>query len=190
MTESEHRHYGSSTDFKEWGTPEWMLDGPTPDNDHPADEGPGIEETIGGFDLDAAAGAEPRSYADVRYTVEDDGLETDWFGDVWVNFPYGREENKMWSARIAEQAQSPAVESVTALVPASMGASWFQENFADADLYTVIGKRISFVGGDHNASFYSAIVSFFNYDIPTEYVRALNCMGMTFTEVDMEAMYG
>lgn len=58
----------------EWGTPEYVV---SP-----------LSDALDGFDLDPASGAEPVPYADERYTVEDDGLAQDWFGDVWLNPPY------------------------------------------------------------------------------------------------------
>lgn len=63
---------------------------------------PEILQPLGQFDLDPCA-ADPRPFptAKVHYTAADDGLTKDWFGDVWLNPPYGREIEK-WMARMAE----------------------------------------------------------------------------------------
>src|SRR5574343_91391 len=52
---------------------------------------PDILQKLGRFDLDPCACSQPRpwSTADFHFTKEDDGLNQDWFGRVWLNPPYG-----------------------------------------------------------------------------------------------------
>lgn len=61
----------------EWGTP-WAV----------------VEQAMGmlaieGFDLDPAATADNAKAAN-HYTKEDNGLEKEWFGHVWLNPPFSR----------------------------------------------------------------------------------------------------
>ena len=98
---SEQPHNSDSNAGVEWGTPKkYVLP---------------LSNTIDGFDLDPASGAEPTPYADTRYTKEDDGLVQDWFGHVWLNPPYGREHNLNWAKSLI--MKSPIVEASQHLSP-------------------------------------------------------------------------
>ena len=147
-----------------WGTPRWLVEP--------------LSESLGGFDLDPASGAEPVPYARHRYTVEDDGLSLPWRGRVWLNPPYGRSANPKWADKVTEEAARDEVESITALVPASTDRIWFFENYMRADYLTFIKRRIKFIedGGESEkeATFPSAIVSFGEF--PEEYFDAIDRM--------------
>jgi phage N-6-adenine-methyltransferase len=157
-----HNHFDSHDAGKEWGTPPeyWRS----------------LAVAIGGFDLDPASGAETEPIADTRWTIEDDGLPRDWFGDVWVNPPYSRELNPVWAEKIADEAERDAVDSLTALVPGSTDTQWFQNNYAEADLLTFIEGRVSFDGaGDNSASFPSVVATW--GDVTPGYMASLRDMG-------------
>jgi len=79
MSENYSRHYDDLGAGEEWGTPPGFV---SP-----------LAAALGGYDLDAASGAEPEPYADDQLTIEDDGLTTPWYGRVWLNPPYGRKHN-------------------------------------------------------------------------------------------------
>jgi phage N-6-adenine-methyltransferase len=152
----------------EWGTPEWVVEP--------------LEDAIGGFNLDPASGAEPRPYAEERWTGDEiDGLARDWFGRVWLNPPYGRSHNPRWAEKVREQVVARRPRSVTALVPASTSTDWWQDSYAHADAVTFLDTRLSFVGsGDTSASFASCICSFGSF--PEAYWSALDELGTTFRE--------
>jgi phage N-6-adenine-methyltransferase len=152
----------------EWGTPVWVVEP--------------LETAVDGFDLDPAAGAEPRDYARERFTGPPDGadgLARDWFGRVWLNPPYGRRHNPRWAAKVTREVEAGRVRSVTALVPASTSTDWWHDHYGDADAVTFLDTRLSFVGsGDTSASFASCLASFGSF--PAEYWRALDDLGRTF----------
>ena len=51
---------------------------------------PYIIEALGEFDLDPCASMDrPWDTAKHHFTIEDDGLNKEWFGKVWCNPPYG-----------------------------------------------------------------------------------------------------
>ena len=51
---------------------------------------PYIIEALGAFELDPCASLDrPWDTARHHYTIEDNGLEQEWFGRVWLNPPYG-----------------------------------------------------------------------------------------------------
>lgn len=159
-------HYDDHDSGYEWGTPTWVVDP--------------LSDSVGGFDLDPAAGAEPKPYADTRYTLEDDGLSTNWFGDCWLNPPYGRKQNPKWAERVTDQVDNSDVDTITALVPAATDTQWFQNHYAQADYLTLIEGRIEFIGGDDRPSFANVIASF--GDFPPAYMDALGGLGSVFTD--------
>jgi hypothetical protein len=64
--------YGRSSGKDEWLTP------------------PPLIQALGEFDLDPCAPIKrPWDMAKNHFTVEDNGLEKDWYGRVWLNPPYG-----------------------------------------------------------------------------------------------------
>jgi len=158
------KHYDSHDAGPEWGTPEWIWKP--------------LADSLGGFDLDPASGAEAAPIADTRFTVKDDGLAQDWFGDVWLNPPYGREFNRKWASKVGEEWQAGNPDTMTVLVPASMETDWFQGTYIHADYLTFLDKRVSFIGaGDTSASFPSVICSIGEF--PVEYHDALSILGHT-----------
>lgn len=163
----------------EWGTPAWIWKP--------------LAEALDGFDLDPASGAEETPIAETCLTLDSslpepdnpyenaDGLEAPWYGDVWVNPPYGRGFNNPWARRIASQAQNENVETVTALIPAATSTKRWHENdppLSSADLFTFINGRVEFHGaGSDGGSFASVLLTW--GDVPPAYLEALEEIGFT-----------
>lgn len=156
---SENNHYDTYNAGPEWGTPEWVW--------YP------LSKTLDGFDLDPASGAESNPIAEERYNVEDNGLKQEWFGDVWLNPPYGRQHNPEWAEKVSEEKAN--AETITALVPASTDTQWFQNNYTKADYLTFIEGRISFDGGGGNATFPNVLCSFGDFN--EDYIHQLERLG-------------
>lgn len=68
------------------------------------------------FDLDAAA-SELSHHAPRWFSLADDGLARDWFGDVWLNPPFSRIAE--WMAKAAREVAAGRARSVSALLPAN-----------------------------------------------------------------------
>jgi len=135
MTQFKHKIHKDSSD--EYGTPPSFV--------RP------IAETLGGFDLDPASGAESAPLADERYTEADDGLTSPWFGTVWVNPPFSEKER--WVRRARAQVADGNVETAVVLLPVDTSTSLFHDCVADADLLWFKNGRLVFDGGDRNPSF-------------------------------------
>lgn len=157
---AQNKHYSESDVGVGFATPPWIVEP--------------LSDTLGGFDLDPASGAEPVPYADVQYTEEDDGLSKEWFGDVWLNPPYSRSENPKWSQKVSEEWGKGNPNTITALVPASTSTNWFAENYGSADILTFISHRVTFLGEEDCATFASVICSF--GDFPQQYHNTLRNM--------------
>lgn len=82
-----HRSRGKD----EWITPRFVLD------------------ALPVFDLDpCAAVGQPWPTATSHMTIEDDGLDREWYGFVWCNPPYGRATGE-WLARMADHRDGIAL---------------------------------------------------------------------------------
>ena len=81
---------------RESGTMEWL----TP---------PPLIEALGEFDLDPCAPVNrPWDMAKHHYTINDNGLEKEWFGRVWLNPPYGTFTH-YWIEKAAKHANCIAL---------------------------------------------------------------------------------
>lgn len=70
---------------------------------------PEIIKAFPEFDLDPCAPINrPWPTARAHYTKDDDGLQKDWQGCVWMNPPYGSECQK-WLAKLAEHGNGIAL---------------------------------------------------------------------------------
>lgn len=168
---SDTKHYDTHDAGPEWGTPAWLVEP--------------LADSLDGFSLDPASGAEPKRYADERYTVEDDGLSQPWHGDVWLNPPYGREFNDRWAEKTLSESRRAEVDSITALVPGSVDTDWFQDNYGQADVLTFLDGRVDFVGEkDLSPSFPSVIATFGLENVTKEYLDVLDGFGLTYPRTE------
>jgi len=167
------RHYDDLGTGPEWATPTNIYEP--------------VAEAVGGFDLDPAAGAESEPIAATRWTAEDNGLGREWFGDVFLNPPYGRVLNPVW-ARYAHAQVHLAdrhdgdLRSLIALVPASTSTYWWQDHYRYADAHAMIPYKITFrrngEQSTNNASFASILcVWWLDGDVPERVLDALREAG-------------
>lgn len=75
--------------------------------------------------LDAAADIR-NTKAPHFFNESDDGLSKEWYGNVWLNPPYGRAIPE-WLEKCNEQIKRKEVESIMVLVPARTDTKWFHE---------------------------------------------------------------
>lgn len=104
--------FSSVTD--EWFTPAALLDLART-----------LLETI---DLDPASCAEANQRVRAaRYiTRAEDGLGQDWSGRVWLNPPYGRGGQELWSRKLMSCYYAGSVTEALLLVNAQTSERWFQ----------------------------------------------------------------
>lgn len=74
------------------------------------------------------------------FTEGDDGLNKEWFGDVFINFPYS--QAKIWMEK-ANKYNNGIV-----LCFARTETKWFQDNLSNATGILFIKKRISFLNSE------------------------------------------
>lgn len=98
-----------------------------------------IVNSLGKFDLDpCASSCNPTRLATKGYTIEDDGLEKEWHGRVFLNPPYGSEV-KFWIEKLSNHKDG------IALIPPRVGSKWFHDIvFKTFDAILFLRGRIAF----------------------------------------------
>ena len=109
----------------DWYTPEWVFDAL------------GVK-----FDLDPCQpeGGIPWIPADAYFTEKDVGLGKDWFGNVWLNPPYGK-QTPLWLFKMHTHRIG------IALLFARTDCAWFHDYVAKADAILFLKGRVRFVDG-------------------------------------------
>lgn len=107
-----------SSESNEWCTPEPYIEA--------------ARTVMGSIDLDPASCALANQIvrATNYYTIDHDGLARGWYGNAWLNAPYGKTGNEsnqgIWAARLIRAWEEREIQSAIMLCNASTGAEWFQ----------------------------------------------------------------
>ena len=120
-------HESTYNESKEWYTPRFIFQKLSVD-----------------FDLDPCSPGQeivPWIPAQIHHTYLDNGLETEWFGNVFMNPPYGMDTPK-WMKKLARHGKG------IALVFARPDTRWFHDYIPFANAICFIKGRIGFVPHD------------------------------------------
>lgn len=105
---------------------------------------------MGSIDLDPASNehANKTVKATHIFTEEDNGLEQEWFGNVWLNPPYSSTLVQLFADKVAERGFEQAV----VLVNNATETKWFRTLVDHADAIVFKTGRIKFLkhDGQHN----------------------------------------
>jgi len=116
------------------------------------------------FDLDAAASSSNHK-APIYFTIEDNSLLQNWFGNVWLNPPYGKNQS-VWIEKCILENQKLNTDKIFVLIPARTDTKVFHELIVpNAQHVYFIKSRINFSRGQENegtALFPSMLVMFNN----------------------------
>jgi hypothetical protein len=103
---------------------------------------------MGGISLDPASCAPAQEIvkADSWYglDIDKDGLELDWFGNVWLNPPFA--EVRHWVPKLEYEYSCGNVYQAILLTKAALGYNWFEELWRKYPT-VLVRKRIQFVNG-------------------------------------------
>lgn len=77
-------------------------------------------------DLDAAASS-GNAKANFYFTEKDNSLVKQWFGQVWLNPPFGKVLLPQFLKKCNEQIKTEQVERIMVLIPARTDTKWFHE---------------------------------------------------------------
>jgi phage N-6-adenine-methyltransferase len=131
-------HFSSATD--EWATPQAFYD---------------VIEAEFHPTLDVCC-LESSAKCERYFTPEDNGLEQEWIGVVWMNPPYG-DEIERWVKKAHESALEGA--TVVCLLPARTDTAWWHDYCSHAEVRFIRG-RLRFGEATASAPFPSALVIF------------------------------
>lgn len=83
--------------------------------------------TMGSIDLDPAScdTANARVCAGRYFTQVDDGLSQPWFGNVWMNHPFGS-NNRLWISKLVSEYEAVHISQACCICFASTSERWFQ----------------------------------------------------------------
>lgn len=136
-----------SSAFQNWETPKWLLEK--------------LYIVFGRFDLDPCSPTRNSRRAPVRakvrFTEEDDALSLAWFGNVFMNPPYGRELSH-WTAKANGEFLSGNAITIVGLIPARTDTIWWHRDIASQATVFFLKGRLSFGKGGQSAPFPSALV--------------------------------
>lgn len=128
------------------------------------------------FDTDPCTTVDNPLQTRVFYTKEDNGLERRWYGNVFINPPYGKNVGNWVRESRHRQLMPPEPEyhkiiyhkNIVMLLPSRTDVAWFHENIWDSisnkpksniEIRFIKG-RLTFVGAHNPAPFPSMLVIF------------------------------
>lgn len=112
-------------------------------------------EVLGDIDLDPASNYFANKVVRAKhfYTPEQDGLSQKWWGKVFLNPPYGKEQGGSnqgkWSTKLIEEYENGNVSEALLLVNAATGNSWFAPLWGYHICF--VSKRIAFYNQETKA---------------------------------------
>ena len=115
QSKAAHQQVNQTTGNFEWYTPPEIINA--------------ARHTMCSIDLDPASCkvANQTVRATTFYTKKENGLEQDWSGRVWINFPSGKyPSNKAWVDRLVESYMQGSVIEACCLCFSSMSEKWMQ----------------------------------------------------------------
>lgn len=110
-----HQLINQASGQQEWYTPAEIIEA--------------ARATMGGIDLDPASCPAANKIVKAAHilTQDDDGLQRQWWGRVWLNHPYGRQENQQWPAKLLAEYQAGRVQQACCITRADVSAHWFYD---------------------------------------------------------------
>ncbi len=115
-----------------------------------------VHEVLGSINLDPASNyiANQTVNAETYFDINDDGYNKKWWGNVFLNPPYGKDpvfkssNQAKWSSKLISEYTSGNINSAILLVNASTDTTWFSPLWQYPICFT--DHRVRFVDADGN----------------------------------------
>lgn len=120
----------------EWYTPSYILD---------------RVYKVMSIDLDPCSPRVPTVKCKTHYSLDDDGLSRDWFGNMFINPPYGRDIKK-WVSKFISEWESGHIENAILLVPVKSDTVWWRNLVTRSWCWCGINGRVKFISPSGNCS--------------------------------------
>ncbi len=151
-------------------------------------------EVLGAFDLDPASNPTANEVVQAKqfFTQADDGLHREWNGRVWLNPPYGDDEEAhtgmdTWCSKLVEEYKAGRVTGAIMLVNAVVDRKWFRHLWG-ATAFCFTDHRIKFYAP--NGTFQSPVSGnvfvYFGDDVAS-FERSFSQFGLVLHQVKQEA---
>lgn len=115
IEEIKNPHVSFNTGENEWYTPKEYIDSSL--------------SVMGSIDLDPASSAEANKIVNATefFSQEDNGLEKDWYGNVWLNPPYASKLIGQFIDKMCSEFENGNVNQACVLVNNATETKWFQK---------------------------------------------------------------
>lgn len=132
IEEAKKPHVTHNSTDNEWFTPSQYIEA--------------ARSVMGSIDLDPASNdfANETVKAGTYYTEETDGLNQEWFGNIWLNPPYSTSSIQMFAEKLANSSFDQAV----VLVNNATETGWFETLVKKASAIVFHKGRIRFIKTD------------------------------------------
>jgi hypothetical protein len=117
---------------------------------------------LGEIDLDPASCEEANQIVKAKkfFSIEDDGLEQEWYGNVWLNPPYGGLGGKFIEKLCASYKEGKVTAAITLVNAHCTDTIWFQSLWDGCLCFT--DHRINFVSdGTRSGSTHGSVFAYF-----------------------------
>jgi len=136
IIEAKKPHVTNNSGNNEWYTPREYIDI--------------ARAAMGSIDCDPASSEVANKIVDAGtfYTYEDDGLQQDWNGNVWMNPPYSSDLINKFSEKLVNEIEYGNTKQACVLVNNATETKWFQTMAEKAQAIWFIKTRIKFLNSD------------------------------------------
>lgn len=133
-------HVSNNSGNNEWYTPIKFLDI--------------ARETMGSIDTDPATSevANKNVKASTIYTEENNGLEKDWIGNVWMNPPYAQPLIQQFADKLIEEIEKGNTKQAMVLVNNATETKWFNTLSKKAKAIWFMRGRVKFIDRAGNST--------------------------------------
>ena len=150
----------------EWYTPQNIVDAGT--------------STMGHIDLDPASSEIANSIINATeiFTIEDDGLNKTWYGNVWLNPPYSQPTIEHFAEKLIQEL--PNIQQACVIVNNATETKWCQKLLRNCNAICFIEGRVKFVNGhgvDSSSPLQGQLILFFGNNVES-FLTHFNDLGI------------
>ena len=135
------------------------------------------------IDLDPCSDMGKNIKAKKHYTIEDNGLEQPWQGNVFINPPFS--EVAQWSQKAIADYQSGNITELIFLSKFDARVGWFKPLMNTAPLFCVVEGYVSYEGNDGDPATFSTVLWYFG-ERPEEFTKTFSDLGWICSQVALE----
>ena len=135
------------------------------------------------IDLDPCSDMGKNIKAKKHYTIEDNGLEQTWQGNVFINPPFS--EVAQWSQKAITDYQSGNITELIFLSKFDARVGWFKPLMNTAPMFCVVEGYVSYEGNDGDSATFSTVLWYFG-ERPIEFTKVFSELGWVCSQVLME----